>query len=225
MALFRFNFPQFQTNYTRRDLSFGSQQLLLPYQLYANSCLVSPRNLLTDQLNCGKSLILSWTNAGQLLSEAAWKHCPMTNISEPKKSKKHHESIFQSRCLIMSEHSKWALQARQLFCGLFETFHLRSELRDCCFDRVDAIFHWASCVRVKRAHMNIHSIKRGSKINWGKVPLFSNPTSIMIPDIANCIKSKWLTLKLDQLRWYLPKVGRKKNGRYPISDGLLMWAE
>ena len=65
----------------------------------------------------------------------------------------------------------------------------------------------------------------GVKINWGKVPLFSNPTSIMIPDIANCIKSKWLTLKLDQLRWYLPKVGRKKNGRYPISDGLLMWAE
>ena len=81
---------------------------------------------------------------------------------------------------------------------------------------------------VKRADMNIHSIKRGSKlitIKFYFFALFSNPAFIMIPDIANCIKSKWLTLKQDQLRWYLAKVGRKKNGRYPISDGLLMWAE
>lgn len=80
-------------------------------------------------------------------------------------------------------------------------------------------FIWA--VRKKGRHE--YSLNQaGVKINYDKVPFFALfPIQPLIWSriLFYHIKSKWLTLKLDQLRWYLAKVGARK---WSISD--IWWA-
>ena len=162
MALFRFNFPQFQTNYTWRDLSFGSQR-----QLYANSLLLSLLRSFGGRTTAklwqvfwfylGLCWTASVTGGMKALSDDKY----LGARTAPEKSNEHHERTFQSRWLLMREHSKWAQQPWQLLWGLFETFHFRSELQNYCFDGMEAVSSDRCGVPAKRADMNIHSIKRG----------------------------------------------------------------
>ena len=127
------------------------------------------------------------------------------------KSNEHHESTFQSRWLLMREHSKWALAAFVRIVWDISTWIRAPEL---LFWWNGSHFSSDRCARKKGIHEYSFN-QAGSKL-ISIFLHFSDPASHMIPDIVHYIKSGWLMLKLDQLRWYLTKVGARKmaNIRY-----------
>ena len=210
MALFWFNFPQFQTNYTRRDLSFGSQRLLA-IVCKLSSCLC--KDLLADghRLNCGKRLILSPTMPDSFChrrheSIVRWQISRSQNGSKKQRASRKHFSI-----TLTSNERAFQMSPSSFCADCLRHFNLDQSSRIAVLMEWKPFFIGPVCPQKGRTWIFIQS--SGVKINYDKVAVFlhfSDPASHMIPDIANYIKSGWSMLKLDQLRWYLTKVGARK---------------